>query len=268
MTRQDIYKNCENDLSFYQKMFYTFFNPKNRIYDSTDYLIFSDGADRNCAVSGNSFYANRKTFNRNYRNGFDSSDFINKFSLSAPLFYQRLHLYLFDTSEPSSTLQVTNEFFPHYIALISSDSKKTNWITLKENIIKLSQSLLITPNTKYENTLTDSERIPLITYWLNLTFPDKLYELAHAMENLLQKEIRYDTYRYLKHNLSLHLSDIAGNYFKTLTLQDLFLDDAIKQFHTFTTDRKKGTSIAAIDELKFNFLPYNNLKHELEKHIH
>lgn len=268
-----ISEQIQSDFAVFTKMQRTFFNPKYMNYTSADYFEFAIEEDFGI-VSNNTFYSNRKSFEDNYYNQmynrYDTKDI-----LQVTLFYKRIKAYLCNVSTWAQEnscppvelrhLQVTHDFFPYYISLICSDSKKTNWYNLKENILDISQTFFKNYATIYQSAVSPVERDSLIKYWLELTFPNKLYDLTLQISDILTKEINYPTYRTLKLNLGLFLEYVSGTTFRTLTLQDEFINTAAERLSLFLVNRRKGTTIG--DELLTVLPLYGELENYIYTHI-
>ncbi len=259
-------KKLRNDFQLYQKLHRTLFNPKDMRYTSPEYNALSVDLEH-CPISQNTFYSNRTSLETNYSNLFTNA-LDTKENLQSKLFYKRLKLYLGsisswaqdnqfqDTQEPDTQkqnnapkitqlqqMQVTHDFFPYYIALICSDSKKSNWSKAKDQIKTIGNSFIMDSSDIFKSTLPLAERSELISYWLDITFPDKLYKLILQINDIVKKEGSYLTQPYLKQNLNLFIQEITDIAFKSKTMQNIFLDYVTERFLYCLSKRKKGDSV-------------------------
>lgn len=245
------------NIALYKSVTRTLFDESQMHY--TVHNFYSLVGNTDISFNRNTFYNNTSSFEKEYRN-FLYKRCDEKTSLSSDMYYVRLESYLLsakkiyaldhskgaDGKKFLDNLLVTENFFPLYISLICSHSKKTNWKQMYSRIKKLYKKFFTTYGTDQQNEdfgdLNYNQADRLYSHWLALVFPLKLYKLICKIDNVLFKEQGYPTHMALKYNLGLFIDQVAKASFPCSVLQNKFLDYANFIFDEFSRNRKKGIS--------------------------
>lgn len=121
-------------------------------------------------------------------------------------------------------LYMPSFFAPLFIGVIGGLSKeKSSWNNFKKNVLEISTEF-IQDSTEFNQKCPDKKieinkylpkedtvRNDLYTYWLEIHFPDELFDLLKTSENIINHEID----RIFAYNLSILVSTLSNDIFLT-----------------------------------------------------
>ena len=123
------------------------------------------------------------------------------------------------------SINMTCNFYPLFIGLLSSRiSNQSNWKTYKKNV--LDHALNIFEVYKKPSCPTLPLEIEtnenLYSYWLNLVFPNEMYESLKKIDTYIKKNRSFSPKDYICENLLYLVHRISNTYFISLSLQTDF----------------------------------------------
>lgn len=104
-------------------------------------------------------------------------------------------------------------FVPLFVGIVGSLKKeKSSWKSFRENVLNISESFYL---GNYQEIIAfipndDAARKDLWTYWIELYFPDDLYNLIEKFDNLI-----HNNDRILAYNLNYLVDKLANDIFFT-----------------------------------------------------
>lgn len=257
-------QKINNDIVLHQSVMHELFDCGQMKYTAKDFYSLVNNND--ILINRNTFYNNWSGLEKDYRN-FHCKRYDKKIPLATDIYYLRLEKYFvlvreiqnpkhtYNNNEKKaentffSRILVTKNFFPLYIALISSNSKNANWEHMSENVKSL-YTQFFAPIEKGHpkgsfGTLNYEKAHEFYSYCLDLLIPEKLYQLICKVENVLSKENGQPTELAVKYNLNLFIDATARTLYFNKTIQNEFLDYSNYIFDEFCKNRKKGIFYAA-----------------------
>lgn len=249
------------DFSLYRFAIKTFFAPDKMLCQLSDYdqLISQYTIS---PFSRDTLYTNAKKFKHNF-NSLLLHTYNKNLSLTEALFYERIYSYIIRfypdnfTYQNTNSFKVTHAFFPTYITTVRLDSLKKNWNSFKKECLEQSFQIYTNAmnyseedvrvenglNINFTSNICLGKIYFFLSYWIDLVFPDKLYELALKVEKIIKAENDYTTSHYLAYNLKIFLFTTAQTTFITHGYQDIYLDNITNAFDKYFMHRKKGSTI-------------------------
>lgn len=272
-------QKINNDIVLHQSVMRELFDCGQMKYTTKDFYSLVNNND--IQINRNTFYSNCSGLEKDYCN-FHYKRLDKKIPLATDIYCLRLEKYFLLVNEMHnskstyndrekkaentflSRILVTKNFFPLYIALISSNSKNSNWEHMSESIKSL-YTQFFAPFEKGQlkgsfGTLDYEKAHEFYSYCLDLLIPDKLYQLICKVENVLSKENGQPTEVALKHNLNLFIDAAASTLYFNKTIQNEFLSYSNYIFDEFCKNRKKGifyTANSSTDSIPSMHIAYD-----------
>ena len=127
-------------------------------------------------------------------------------------------------------LKMSPSFSPLFVGLIGSLGKEKNWRRFKESVLNIADVFYIDEYKKFSEfyPLYQDNGKALYTYWLDILFPDELFDLTLEIDQRIIST--YGTLQFSdEHNLHLLAGYLSDVMFKTRTRQ--------KEYYQYVSDR-------------------------------